>query len=411
MSSRLRRWRPALTAAVLVALGQLVLVALGPLTRAPRAHGGASGIWNLALLSSDSRYYLRASHAETLLTDVPLTRIAFPAILRLGDVLGSPETFAVVVNLIALLLAGTALYDLGARFGGTSRAGTLAAGALVVNPLTAQWARFVLTETLSYAAVVGLLWGVIRFVEHPTRRTLLLVAATGVFIALLRPNGVLVFAGALSAVLHLTHRRWLTQRGSQWLLHVFIWCTAVAFFLLGSQEADLGSESTSELIVSLYYAGVVVEGTPEVLVTVAMPQASDPLDRSLNAAGRYAMEHPFAVTRLVLLRIGYETLQVRPHYPSVVNLAMALGFGFFLLFALRGARGTRSRRLTLTMLAIALPQVLLVGATFAVPESRYGWTYLVTLCVWVGIGADETLRRCGETRTKVLERIRFGSST
>lgn len=378
---------------ILVAIGQSALVAAGPLTRAPRASGGTAGVGGIALLSPDSEYYLDLSGSTSILGQTPPTRIMLPLLLRLGSTLGSAETFLVCLNLLALLLAGMALHDLVLRLGGTSAAGMLATGALVVNPLTAQWARFVLTETLAYAAVVGILWAILRFGSRRTLGAFVVILLLGGFLTLLRPNGILVLAGSLSAVVatsNLIRRRNGVQRG---LIHGVIWVVAFALALIASREPDPGVPATENVIVSRLYDGVIIEGTPEVLVTTLMPPPADPSDASLSAAIAYAIRHPLPVAKLGALRVIYETLPVRPHYPAAVNLVLGFGFALFVLLVLVGARVARSRLLRDAVSMLSVPQMLLVAATFAVPESRYGWTYLVTLCVWAGIGGDRILAR------------------
>jgi len=390
--------RPALVALALVSAGQLVLLVLGPLTRAGRAFGGTAGPGGIALLSSDSLYYLELSQSVPLLAESPLTRVLMPLLLRLGAAVGSAEGFAVTVNLIALTLATMALYDLGRRLARSDSAGVLAGAALAVNPLTNQWVRFVLTESLTYSAIIGIVWAVLRHIERKSLGSLMLVIGLGALLALLRPNGALILAGALSAIIGLRGRPSFLYR--RILLHGLVWGTALFVFFVGSREPDLGSERTTQLIVGLLYDGVIVEGTPDVLVTTSMPTRADASDVSLSGAIRYALRHPVDVARLGVLRIGYETLQLRPHYPGVVNLAMGVGFAAFLLFAVFGARAVPSQPLRTTVLMVSTPQILLVAATFAVPESRYGWSYLVTLCVWAGIGADRVLRRTGLLRRR-----------
>ena len=389
--SRIARLRAILAVIGLVGLGQAFLVAIEPLTRAGRAFGGSAGPGGIALLSSDSLYYLELSRSSEILREVPITRLALPMLLKVGSALGSAELFVVAINLVSLTMAGVVLHDLGRRLGGTETAGLLASASLVVNPLTAQWARFVLTETLSYAAAVVMLWAVTRSVTRASPKALTLLLIVGTAATLLRPNGVFIVAGALGALALIHGRRWTP--GSRLLLQIVIWSAAMLVFFIGSREPTLGSERTSQLVIGLLYDGVIVEGTPDVLVTTTMPTPADASDRSLGSAVEYALEHPVAVARLGILRIAYETLQLRRHYPSVVNIVMGIGFAAFAVFVLVGIRSDRSRVLRTAVVMLALPQVLLIAATFAVPESRYGWTYLVTLCAWAGIGADRILRR------------------
>lgn len=376
-----------LVVAGLVLAGQLTLVLLGPYTRAAGPAGGTAGPGGIALLSSDSLYYLELSRAADLLAEAPLTRIALPLILRMGDAIGSPEVVLVLVNAAALVLGGRALYDLGVRYGGSMRSGVLAATTFVMNPLTAQWMRFVLTETLGYAAVIGILWATIRHLESRGRGAIVLVVSLGSFLALLRPNGVLVLAGALSAILW--HAQPTRRRGLRAIAAISaVWVAAGAMFLIGSGEPRRGDERTSQVVIDRLYSGVVVEGLPEVLVTAPMPPPEDVTDVSWGAAVGYVLDHPIATARLAIQRIIIETIQIRRHYPALVNVLVGLGFSTFLLAALVGVVVLPSRRIASAVVWIATPQALLVGATFAVPEARYGWTYLVTLCAWAGIGAD-----------------------
>lgn len=375
----------------LVTAGQLVLLGLGPLTRAGRAFGGSAGPGGVALLSSDSLYYLSLAENPALLENAPVTRVALPLILRLGAAAGSAEAFAVAMNFLVFTLAAMALYDLAKRLSGSSSAGVLAAAALTINPLTSQWVRFVLTESLTYAAVVAIMWSVVHLTERRSVDALALVIGSGVFLSLLRPNGVLFFAGALAAVVQTSRTK--QRNGPVVIMHLLIWGAALFVFFLGSQEPASGSERTSQLVIGLLYDGVVVEGTPDVLVTTPMPEPFDRSDQSFTAALEYAAKNPLDVARLGLLRVGYETLQLRPHYPIGINLAMAVGVTVFAIFVMAGVKSSRSRSLTITVLMIAVPQAILIAATFAVPESRYGWASLVTLCAWAGIGADRVLHR------------------
>jgi hypothetical protein len=378
---------------LLVIIGQALLIALGPLTRASRAYGGSAGTGGTALLSSDSEYYLGLAQMQGSFGSIPLTRIAFPSILRLGSHLGSAETFAVAVNVLAMILAGAALYQMGVAYGGTRSAGILTSAAFTVNPLTAQWVRFVLTETLNYTLTIGMIWAITRFSAQRSPRTALFAILMGVLLALLRPNGALVLAGGLAALFAITSRAARPVRARRVLLHALIWTSALLFAFMGSREPDPRVPATSAVITDRLYNGVVVEGTPEVLVTTSMPPAHDLAEATFTGALRYVLDHPIAVAKLGILRVGYETIQLRPHYPTIVNVAIGIGFTAFLLFVALGARVTRSRALQTTVLLISIPQMALVAATFAVPESRYGWTYLVTWCVWAGIGADRLLRR------------------
>jgi len=389
-SSDRRRWRDAIVVSLgLLALGQFILLVLGPLTRAARAGEGTAGPFGIALLSSDSRYYLRGS--ETLLPDIPLNRIVYPAILRLGTELGAVEFFAVLVNLLALATAGALLYDLGRRYGGDRLSGGFAAAAMLVNPLTAQWMRFILTETLMYSAVIVVLWSAERSGRDLRHRTVALLLAAGLFAALLRPNGILLLASSASILVLARGSRasglWKTVVAS-----IAIASAALGLLLAGAREGDVRAPSATGVVISLLYDGVVIEGSDHALVRTSMPVPFDPMDTSLRAALGYAFDHPLAVARLGALRVAHETWQVRRHYPAAVNIAIGLGFCLLLVLSAVGRRLLRNRSLDVPLALIATPQVVLIAVTFAVPEARYGWTYLVGLSVWAGAGGAQAFR-------------------
>lgn len=397
-------WRPWCDAIVvslgLLGLGQFILAMLGPLTRSARASEGDAGPLGIALLSSDSRYYLQGS--ETLLSDIPLNRIAYPALLRFGTELGAVELVAVLVNLLALATAGALLYDLGRRYGGERLSGGLAAAAMLVNPLTAQWMRFVLTETLMYSTVIVVLWSAERIGRDPGRRSVALLLAAGLFAALLRPNGILLLASSMS-VLALVRGRRLPRRWRVAAVCLAVGGATLGLLLAGTEGRDTRTPSAAGVVISLLYDGVVVEGSDHARVRTSMPVPSDPMDTSLRAAIAFVVEHPLAVARLGGLRVAYETWQVRRHYPTAVNITIGLGFSILLGLAAAGRRSMRDRSLDLPFLVISIPQIALIAATFAVPEARYGWTYLVGLSVWAGAGGAHVVRaasRIGPARER-----------
>lgn len=370
-------------------LGQILLIALGPLSRIERTQAGSAGPAGVALLSSDSLYYLSASTADTILPDLPFNRLAYPLILKVGSLLGSAETFGVVVNFLAWVVAGAALYDLGRRYGRGRAAGLFACAAVLVNPLAAQWVRFVLTETLIYSVAILSVWALARQVRQPlSAHSVLLWMAPTVFAVFLRPNGVLLLGSSVTLGLLLHQRRGARLRAGLGALIVAVWALCALFVFAVSSGIGRSDTAVTSVIVNLTYDGVVVEGSPEVIVRTPMPPAENARDHSLNGALGYVAQHPFDIARLALLRVAYETFQLRPHYPPLVNVVMGLGFGTFLILALLGRILTRRTELGVIVLVMTLPQALLIAMTFAVPESRYGWTYLVTLAVWVGVGAE-----------------------
>lgn len=369
-----------LSGALAVAFGQALLVALAPLSRAESPGVTPVGI---ALLSADSERYLALAESATWLGEAPWNRMALVAILRVGWLLGDAPTMLVAVQTIVLVIAASLVHRLTARASGHA-AGVIATLAVAANPLTAQWVRFVLSETLMISLVLIVFWAALELGEPSrTRRATATLLATATIATFLRPNGVLVLGSALT-VLALRHS---SARRS--VLLVSIWALVGGGLLLGLLAAGQPSErSLTEQI----YAGVIIEGTEHVLVTRTMPEPREPSDVSIAAGVRYAAEHPVAMVSLAITRIAVELAQVRRHYPVPVNVSIGLMMVILLAFATVGARQPGMTDLSRTTVVLIAPILVLVGLTFATPEGRYGWAGLVALVPLAAIGSTQAAR-------------------
>jgi len=366
-----------------VLLGQGLLNALGSVTRASSEGVQVDGI---GLLSADSVVYLELAASDAWPLDTPWNRSLYIALLRVGGLLGDATTFIVVVQILALVVAAALAFRTAQSIGGPV-AGAIAAIVVAVNPLTAQWARFVLTETLFIGLMLTVLWATHQLLERVHRRHVPVVLVTATTLAaLLRPNGIMVLGGALTLlVLERTHRR----RG---VLLLGVWTMVIVGLTAGLIAAGHPSERT---ITEQLHAGVVIEGAEHVVMTIAMPAPRDHEDTTLIAGLRYAVRHPIAVLRLALTRIIVEVAQARTHYPPPVNVAVGTAMVLLLGTALLGAREPAARSLRRAVVVLGAPILLLVGATFATPEGRYGWGALILLAPLAGVGTATLLRRIG----------------
>ncbi len=364
-----------------VAAGQALLAALRPMTRASSDGVTSSGI---ALLSADSVGYLSLATSADWLTATPWNRLLYIALLRIGQGSGDPANFIVAVQLIALVLASAIAHRLATDLAGRW-AGLAATLVLAVNPLVAQWAQFVLTETLFFTLIMATLWAGRRvLINAEDRRSALLLATLGLLAALLRPNGVLVLGSALTIVsLRTTGRRRV-------LLILLTWAVVGVGLWSGLMAAGQPAERS---LTEQLHGGIVVEGADHVRTAMTMPAPRDPADVSMGAAFEYILRHPVATTRLAVTRVTVESVQVRRHYPRAVNLAVGLAMSLLFVLAAAAATQQRCRALLRAALLVGVPLLLMVGATFATPEGRYGWGYLVLLAPLGGIGFATVLRR------------------
>lgn len=380
---------PALSAAVgalTTLLGQLVLLSVEPWTRAGSPDIPRLG---LALLAPDSIEYLEDGESLNRLMDVPWNRWVYVALLFLAQRSGSAGTLIVLIQLTLASVGAALLHRIGQELAG-GFAGLSAAALFVMNPLTAQWFRFLLTETLFFVLVILALfstWRILTTGPTPRQTTIALTAA--VLASGTRPNGILVLSAILTALLVVTSgsRRARTLAGMG-----VVWAATLGALLLGAIATGGPSERT---FAAQLYECVIVEGDDRVVTRIEMPPAANPDAQELANVVRYVAANPSATARLVGARMLVEVAQVRRHLPSLLNFVLG---SFMLVYFALAVAGWPSARPHLTRAAtlLGLPMVLLVGATFAVPEGRYGWSALVLLAPIGGIGAARTLRAAGQ---------------
>lgn len=368
---------PVIASLVLFALGQLILFVFAPLSRATTSDAVLGG---LVLLSSDSYGYLERGSTWADIRTETWNRRGFLTLVRVGWLLGTAELFVVGVQSLLLVIAGALLFDIARRRAGLV-AGVAAAGVLLVNPMVSQWTRFVLSEAIFYALVVFAVWAGDRFLER--RGGSLPLILVGLLVATVRPNGILV-AGACLAILLARVQPAAKRR----LMIAAAWAGVGAGLVLGLND---GASRYGWDTAAFTTQGVVIEGLDHVATSVSMPPPEQPIMSEADLL-RYALSNPVAIARLALARMLTETVQVRRHYPNAVNLAVGAAMVAYFLAVTVGLGSLGRSRLTSVALNIALPLLLLVGATFAVPEGRFGWAYMLPFAPHAGIGVARAVR-------------------
>jgi 4-amino-4-deoxy-L-arabinose transferase-like glycosyltransferase len=369
-------WTAATFVVVTLTLGQAFLLLLGPLTRANGTFTRSVGI---AIIAPDSRYYLRPSGVLEVLA-LPWTRWGYPLLLSLGGGGLETSTLAVFINFVAVSGAAYLMFRVVDAQAGAISA-TAAVSVLLLNPMTAQWFRIVMTESVFFAIVItATALGHRVLTGELNRLGPLALSFVAVLAAITRPNGFLVAASVAS--LYLVG---CTEGRRRIALLALLWTAAFGLAPIAFSSTGPPAEGT---ITSQLYGGVVVEGADHVRVTIAMPPPLDAGDESMRAAALYAASHPIATARLGTARLTMETAQVRRHYPPVVNLGFGLAMLVFFTASVAGWRDPRSRTAKTVFVTLSAPLLLLTMATFAVAEGRYGWAYLLPLAPIAGIGID-----------------------
>ena len=340
-------------------------------------------------IAPDTKGYLNAASMLPGIEAEWWGKILYVSLLRLGLVLGSAEWFAVLVQFLLAWSAGVALVDLGHRIEHPS-AGWISAAVWLLNPQTAQWTSVVMTDSAFMSMMVLTLWASHRAILDSSGWGPALVSAA--LVALLRPNGILAVTSV--GVLWVWARRADGRPNLASLLLRFsssVAIAAVVVLILGLSPAHRsGTGGPADHPLERLVAGEVVWGEGDWSRT--MPPAADD-ERSLPALVRYAASAPLETLDVGVRRIGVEFIQVRPHYPRPVNVLVGATMLVYLAATILGALAPAGRTLLRPVVMLVIPMLAGIGATWASPEGRFGWAFLVLLAPWVGIGLDRSTAR------------------
>jgi hypothetical protein len=366
----------AVTVGVLVASGQIILQTAGRLFPSAVRYPGP---W-VPTATEDTGVYLAAAAELPNLQPHHWTKFLYLLFIRIDSSLGLDGWGLLVFQVLLLAGAGiTVLRYVAVRWG--RRAGLIGAAALVVNPNVAQWTKTIFTEAVFMPLVVLIVIAAAASLESSRLRPLVLVLA-GLSVAV-RPNGFGVALGTIAVLsFSLTRRRALSLAVGLALL-ALVAVFSPAFQTPGGDENTLAART---------YEGLVIWVSPD-FVRTAMPVPIDESDLSNSAVVRYALQHPIAVLRLGALRVFWEFVQVRSHYPTSINILVALQMIGFFALAGTGLMSAKSHPLTRSILAVSIGMLLVIAGTWAIAEGRFGWAVFAAWSPWVGIGGVALLRR------------------
>jgi len=345
-------YRRLLILGLLLILGQVLITALIGLPSEP-------------VLSPDSGFYLDGAERLPFLLPKQRPYLGMILYLRICSWLGSAPWAALFFNSVAVWVAAEALWQITCRSAG-ERAGWIAAGLWLLNPLTAQWTRYVLTEPLFFSAVIGWLW----FAMFCPGSCLLLYSAV---VATLRPNGFTLLAAALSWVVVIR-----SSQRKQAIAYLMVgWIVlGVALVVLAPVVSPVAHK-----VPGFIASGVVIHSHPELALS---------------------MDEPLAVPRLLITRLAWEFGQWRPWYSFRFNAFIAIFMATFYVLALRGACLVRGTRLFWAVILITIPSLLVIAFTWSIHEGRFAWWALVAWIPWVAIGCQHSNAVLQQNRLNVL---------
>ena len=358
----------------LVVLGQVAMQGMGRLAPGAVRYPGA---W-APTSSPDTGAYLVAAADLPSFEAHHVTKLAYIALLRIDQALSLQGWGVVVIQFLALVVAGTVLLRY-LRLRWSRRVGLFGVAALVLNPNITQWTKVLLTESIFMALLVI----IVVLLADERRRSILVGSSLAVLAVLVRPNGI----GALLGVSAVVASRLPRAR----LVAFLAASGAIAAVVVATPafQSPGGSENT---LAARTYEGLVIWAEPHD-VRIAMPTPSDPDDLTNRAVIRYARDHPRAVAELGIRRVVAELTQVRPHYPAAVNSIIAIQMIVF--FSLAGIGLIKARRDPITpgVLAVSVGLLLVIAGTWAIAEGRFGWAMFATWSPWVAVGAETVWSR------------------
>jgi 4-amino-4-deoxy-L-arabinose transferase-like glycosyltransferase len=360
----------------MVIAGQVLLQILGRVVPSAVRYPGP---W-VPTATEDTGVYLSAAAQLPQIEPNLWTKALYIWLIRLDHALGLGGWGLLAMQSLLLVAAGLALLRyVGSRWG--RRAGLISVAVLVLNPNVTQWTKTIFTEAVFMPLMVLLVLLLATSLERPQLHLPALVVA-GLSLAV-RPNGFGALLGAVTVVaLNLRRWRFLSLAAGAVLL-------AAAAVLSPAFQTPGGDENT---LAARTYEGLVIWVSPD-FVRTEMPPAADVTDLSNSAVIRYAVEHPLAVASLGARRIFWEIVQVRPHYPAAANILVTVQMMAFFGLAIVGLLRSRGHPITRSIVGVSLGLFLVIAATWAIAEGRFGWAVFATWSPWVGIGADDMLRR------------------
>lgn len=365
-------WKIWFTVFGLFVLGQILVTKLYSLPVGPQ-------------LAGDSGRYLSGGETFPHLDQVQWGYSGYCALMWVDNLVGFNNWPIVILQAAAVVLAARLLWDLAKSQGGHF-AGVVAATLFLVNPLIAQWTRYILAEALFYVATVVLLWGATKWLG-PERNVTPALIFGAIGSVTTRPNGVVVIPVLLAVGVLLAGPR--TRRR---LLGSGVVVLAAGLAVASLPTFQSGGGGAENSFVQRMARGEVLWNEDQ--WSIDMPQVSSTASTNFDLVV-YVAAHPFDVAVLGSARLGAELIQVRPQYSALNNLMAGLIMVSFLAFFASGFSFLKRSHLRLSVILISLPYMGLISLTWAIQEGRFGWWFMVTWIPIAAVGVDRMTFRLG----------------
>ncbi len=306
----------------------------------------------------DSNFYIDASERFPNLLPEQKLYLGMAAYLKVSSLLGSVKWIAVIGNSLSVITAAECLWQITKKYSSDSRA-WLAVCIWLLNPLTAQWTRWVMSEPLYYSAVIIWIWLALF-------KTSFLLITFSTLASTLRPNAIILLGSAIT---------WTSTIKKQFTIKEVIKITTklVIIMLFLIAFIFIRFDTSKLILIESFSNGQVIHNMPEVSIEM----------RST----------PFSYISLFFHRIGWELIQLRPWYSFKNNFFISIFMILFYILAIRGGWIIRQSKLFIAISLITIPSLIIIGCTWSIYEGRFGWWFLVSWIPLVAIGTQskETL--------------------
>ena len=273
--------------------------------------------------------------------------------LKVASLLGPVRWIAVIGNTFSVLISSECLWQITKKYASKNCA-WIAVFILLLNPLTAQWTRWVMTESLYFSAVIIWMW---LFIYHTS--FLLIIFST--VASTIRPNAIILLFSSL-----IWHPISKVQIKLKPILKIILLSATILLIFFALFFYTFEAETSS--ILKGFSNGIVIWNMPETYIEIT----NTPID----------------YINLFFRRIFWEIIQIRPWYSFKNNFFISFLMIFFYIFSLRGAWIIRKSKLIFATTLITIPSLIIIGFTWSIYEGRFGWWFLVSWIPLVAIGTQ-----------------------
>ncbi len=305
------------------------------------------------IVSFDSNFYINS--AERFPDLLPQQRLysGMAIIVKFASLIGPTKWVFVILNSIFVIVSGDLLWQITKKYSSNFCA-WIAVYVWLLNPLTAQWTRWLMSETLYFSAVIIWLW---IFIFQSSFLLLLFSALT----TTLRPNAFTLFGAAVIC-------SYVVKQKLNFRQIIILISLSILVFLILIYYVFASNDDAKTYLIESFSNGQVIWNMPETFIDFS----SSPL---------YYID-------LFLRRIGWELIQVRPWYSLKNNFFITIFMSSFYILSIRGAWFIKESKLLIAITFITVTSLIVIGFTWSIYEGRFGWWFLVSWIPLVAIGTQ-----------------------